>query len=388
MFKKMPIILLIVIALSALTQQYIPLEIKSFIYAVSLTIKAFLIFVLPALIFLLLFKTASQLAKGATKLIFIILFFVVLSNFISTFTSFGVGTLIHKMELSFGLPEHKNELEPLWLLTLPSWISNSTALLLGALIGILGAFIKHPVIHTFRMYSDIIVSWILRIFMYIIPVFIAGFIVKLAHDQILYTIVKEYALIFVIVAASQLTYISLLYFAINGFRPKATLTSMKNMLPAAFVGFGAMSSAAAMPLTLIGAEKNAKHKDIAKGCIPATVNIHLIGDCLAIPIFAFAVLKNFSMPEPSLLHYSLFAVFFVLAKFSVAAIPGGGIIVMLPILEGYLGFTPEMLSLITALYILFDPVITTANVLGNGAFSQWIDKFYNFIMKKTKAPMI
>jgi len=44
--------LLIVIALSALTQQYIPLEIKSFIYAVSLTIKAFLIFVLPALIFL------------------------------------------------------------------------------------------------------------------------------------------------------------------------------------------------------------------------------------------------------------------------------------------------------------------------------------------------
>jgi len=50
--KKRPLFLLIVIALSALTQQYIPLEIKSFIYAVSLTIKAFLIFVLPALIFL------------------------------------------------------------------------------------------------------------------------------------------------------------------------------------------------------------------------------------------------------------------------------------------------------------------------------------------------
>jgi Na+/H+-dicarboxylate symporter len=33
-----------------------------------------------------------------------------------------------------------------------------------------------------------------------------------------------------------------------------------------------------------------------------------------------------------------------------------------------------MLSLITALYILFDPVITCANVLGNGAFARMVDK--------------
>jgi Na+/H+-dicarboxylate symporter len=48
---------------------------------------------------------------------------------------------------------------------------------------------------------------------------------------------------------------------------------------------------------------------------------------------------------------------------------------MLPILEHYLGFTGEMMSLITALYILFDPVITSANVLGNGAFAKMMDKF-------------
>lgn len=62
--------------------------------------------------------------------------------------------------------------------------------------------------------------------------------------------------------------------------------------------------------------------------------------------------------------------YFVLAKFSVAAVPGGGILVMLPILEAYLGLNGEMLSLITALYLLFDPVITCANILGNGAFAQ------------------
>ena len=39
---------------------------------------------------------------------------------------------------------------------------------------------------------------------------------------------------------------------------------------------------------------------------------------------------------------------------------------MLPILESQLGFTTEISSLRTALYILFDPVITCANILGNG----------------------
>ena len=74
------------------------------------------------------------------------------------------------------------------------------------------------------------------------------------------------------------------------------------------------------------------------------------------------------------MQYLVFAFYFVLAKFSVAAVPGGGILVMLPILESCLGFDAQMLSLITALYILFDPVITCANVLGNGGFALGMDK--------------
>ena len=130
-----------------------------------------------------------------------------------------------------------------------------------------------------------------------------------------------------------------------------------------------MSSVAAMPLTLVGVEKNAKNPEVSRSIIPATVNIHLIGDCFAIPIFAFAILKSFGVLEPSCFNYIVFAFYFVLAKFSVAAVPGGGILVMLPILETYLGFNGEMLSLITTLYILFDPLITSANILGNGAFA-------------------
>ena len=105
-----------------------------------------------------------------------------------------------------------------------------------------------------------------------------------------------------------------------------------------------------------------------------TVNIHLVGDCIAIPIFAYAVLKSFGMTEPSVYNYLIFTIHFVMMKFSVVAIPGGGIIVMLPILERYLGFNGDMMSLITALYVLFDPVITASNVLGNGALAKGIDR--------------
>ena len=58
------------------------------------------------------------------------------------------------------------------------------------------------------------------------------------------------------------------------------------------------------------------------------------------------------------------------------------IIVMLPILESHLGFNAQMMSLITALYILFDPVITCANVLGNGGFAMVIDRLVAGLKKK------
>jgi Na+/H+-dicarboxylate symporter len=181
-------------------------------------------------------------------------------------------------------------------------------------------------------------------------------------------------MIFGLTACSVFSYIGIIYFLASRRHGISFLQSIKNMMPAAIAGFGSMSSAAAMPLTLLGTEKNSPHSNIARSVIPITVNVHLIGDCFAIPIFAFAVMKSFGVMEPAFMSYLLFACYFVLAKFSVAAVPGGGIIVMLPILEHYLGFDPMMLSLITALYILFDPIITCANVLGNGSFAMLLDR--------------
>jgi Na+/H+-dicarboxylate symporter len=92
------------------------------------------------------------------------------------------------------------------------------------------------------------------------------------------------------------------------------------------------------------------------------------------------------LPIPNSTQYSLFAVHFVLAKFGVAAVPGGGILVMLPILQTYLNFNGEMLGLITALYVLFDPIITACNVAGNGAMAIIFDKMTKTFNGKDALP--
>ncbi|OGT42803.1 MAG: hypothetical protein A3F42_01720 [Gammaproteobacteria bacterium RIFCSPHIGHO2_12_FULL_37_34] len=370
---KLPILLFIIIVMVMCFGSFIPLGIKEILYALSLSIKSVIIFLLPFIIFGLLFKTAMTLTHNATRIILLILGGVVCSNFIATFLSHYVGSFIYHLNLSITLPKESSTLQAAWSFVLPPFIANDKAMFSGIGLGVILSLIKIKRTTNIANQLDWVISKILKFFIYLIPLFVTGYLIKLQADGVIGLILKNYALIFVIIAAAQLFYITSAYLLVNKGRMLDGLNCIKNMLPAALSGFSTMSSAASMPLTIMGVENNTRNKTLARSVVPATVNIHLLGDCFAIPIFAFAILKTFGMAEPSLIHYLIFTFYFVLAKFSVAAVPGGGIIIMLPILESYLGFNTNMLSLITALYILFDPVITCVNVLGNGAFAKLID---------------
>lgn len=374
MLKKMPVILLIEIIIIFFLEPYMPLDLKSMIYALSLTIKSLIMFLLPFLIFGLLFKVAAGLAHRASKIILFVLASICISNFLSTLVSYGVASSVYEFDLSLLMPGDLKELQPYWTFGLPKLITNDKAMFMALISGIAISFFKPSWGEMISQHLEKVVSKILSSFAMLIPLFVAGFTVKLQYEGILTRIVQDYALIFVVIALAQFSYILLIYAVANQFKVKNFLKSLQAMLPATLAGFSTMSSVAAMPLTIIAVEKNSADPDLSKSVVPATVNVHLIGDCFAIPIFAFAVLKNFGVEEPLFLSYLIFAFYFVLAKFSVSAVPGGGILVMLPILEAHLGFNGEMMSLITALYILFDPVITSANVLGNGGLSMTLGK--------------
>src|SRR5579862_9689095 len=100
MFRKMPVILLLIIAAAMLCHPWISISVKQFLYAISLTIKSFIVFLLPFIIFGLLFKTMATLSRGATTLIALILGCVCFSNALSTFLSHFVGEWIYQFDLS------------------------------------------------------------------------------------------------------------------------------------------------------------------------------------------------------------------------------------------------------------------------------------------------
>lgn len=373
MSKAMPLKTVAIVAGGSLLCPFLSMEIKQFLYSLSLSIKDIIIAFLPLMILCLLVKASLDLVAGATKIVVVVVAMVCCSNFLATLASHYYANMIYIFDFSIATPQSGSSLAPLWNFPIPKLLSNDVAMILGVLLGV--GCTKLCAIHRAQVTKILnsITNAIFGAIGSIIPVFILGFVIKMGHDGIISTIVRDYSLIFIMIVVAQATYIMSLYFILSGCNVKSFVSMVSNMLPAAISAFTTMSSAVSLPVTIVCSENNIKNKELARCILPVAINIHMLGDCLAIPMLAYAVLKSFGMPEPTLYQHVIFTIYFVLAKFSASAVPAGSIMVMLPVLSAHLGFNAEMISLITALYILFDPIATCANVIGNGAFVKACD---------------
>jgi Na+/H+-dicarboxylate symporter len=311
---------------------------------------------------------------------------VVISNFIATVLGGGLGMLtlghfglIDKVTLTTDI------LEPLWFFDLPQLLSNDAALVVGLSGGILLSLWGQARAQVLaRQFQGLSLAFLKRGFIPLLPLFILGFIFKMQSEGLLESVFQHYLPIALFIIVVAVSYISFLFAAAVGFNKKKWVRGLENFIPGMITGFTTMSSASTIPLVIEAVEKNTQ-EDFTPGVVPVSINTHLVGDCFSMSIQAIAILLSFGHPLPSVESFLLFAVFFVIARFAVAAVPGGGVLMTLPIFEKYLGFTPEMLSLITALYILFDPLITPVNVLGHGTFAQVFEKAYGRIRGKSKS---
>lgn len=389
---KQPLILLGIVLFCFFAGHLVPVEIKSFLYSVALTIKDVLLGVLPFIIFSYLFNSMYEMKGGAIQFVILLLGLVCFSNILSVWASYPISALVlGKGAISLDISCSDVPLEPLWDLHIPLLsdknhfivdfvlqYKNMIALFFGFTGGILGSLAGYEPGQKFGQQcvkaSDFVLK---RLFMPVLPLFIFGFAIKLQHDEILEPMFKNSLFIFVFILICQFTYVLFMYALAAGFRPKKFLGYLQNMIPALITGFTTSSSVASMPQVLDGTKKNLKDPKIAEGIIPATTNIHLVGDSFSIPILVMALMMAFGHGFPSMTDYLVFSGLFALMKFSTAGVPGGTALVMLGIFEKSMGFTPDMLSLITAMYIMFDPINTPANVLGNGAFPILFEKIYD-----------
>lgn len=361
-------------------------QIKSFFYAVSLSLKQILLFVIPFVIFSLVFYALTSLKGGVFSFITKLVSCVYLSNLTAILLAYALSSniLTHIQKPFERAPEGSfDALAPMWSFKLPELIPNEIALLVGFACGII--FSLYPMKQAIRAAALCNAGanfFLKRMFIPVLPLFILGLVLKLQNDQMLTQAISICGPVFLLIVGTQITYILFLYLTAAGFSTARLGEYLKNIFPAAVTAFSSMSSIAAMPLTLIGTEQNLKSSSLARLIIPATVNIHTLGSAIGITTLAVATSLAFNGVVPDFETFIQYALFYAFAKFSVAAVPGGAVAVAMPLMEKYLGFSPEMTGLITVFYMLFDPFGTATNVTGNGAFALLFKK-----VARLKAPV-
>lgn len=355
----------------------------SVFYTVSSWFMETLMFALPIVVFGFIFGALINMKRGSLLLVLSIFLCVLCSNVLAITTAYFFGTAIfqvmdatHSMTFANGLAN--SDVRVLRHLNLPILISTEQAMFAGIILGILAQFLGNKLHEQVTAFSNkannIIRVALAKVFMPLLPLYVFGFCAKLSYDGVIVKLVTGYGVICCISIVLVLAYLFLLYFIGSGFSANNALSNIRKMLPAGIMGFSTMSSAATMPLTLQCVGETTGDKDFAGVVVPTTANIHMLGDDLTITLTAMAMLPVFGMSTPSIAVFLPFAFAFSFAKLSCVGVPGASVFVIFPVLEHYLHFSPDMISLMTTIYILQDPLGTCANVMGNGAFALLVQK--------------
>ena len=308
----------------------------------------------------------------------LIIVFVCTSNFFNVLFSSVVANSLVDGNLTISGIELTSNLEPIFKPKIAKLLTNDVGLTVGFILGFIAFYRKIDVVDkavlAIYKYTNLILR---KLFIPILPLFIFGFITKAIHDGI-FSILMENIKFFYIMIGLWITYIGTLYLVVSRFNISRLFVILKNVSLPFITGFTTMSSAAALPFSLKAAEENTKDHKISQFFMSATVNIHMLGDALCIPVLAMLVMKLFNVTYDMHSMFT-FAIMFMITKFSGAGVPGGTILIMCPVLERVFGFTPEMVGLITTIYILIDPMTTAGSVLGNNAFVIIFQKLANYV---------
>lgn len=352
-------------------------------YSVSLTFKECLSFLLPFMVFAFISSGILAFKKRAPIVIGILLTCILLSNSLVALFAYLVSTSflssITNGVVIDQLITTQAPINPLWIFTLPKFISSEKAMLLAVIVGMILSYINIPSIEQAILRFKKSIEWILNsFFIPILPIYILGFLLEIHHKGVFLQLFQSYGKTFALIFVLHMVTIFTIYFIASGCRLQKALEYIHNAIPSYLTAFGTMSSTASIPVTIACAQKNINNAPLSQVAIPILANVHLLGDAISTPILAIVTLYLFTGTIPSALIFCTFIMYFCLTMLAVSGVPGGGIIVMIPILTTILGFSDAMISIITTLYLLQDAIGTAANVMGDGALIIIVNK----ILKK------
>lgn len=354
---------------------------------ISSCLRETLIFVLPFLLFSFISVALSAIPREGMMFVLGLMAVVFISNFTNIMVSGCVGFFLLSESHSKEIVETSMNFTPFFSLNLPAVASNSQALLAGVIVGFINSFYPNK---TVTKIIKTIHSWVMifmkRFFVPLLPIFVSGFLLKLFAEGRMTGFVTQNSATYLKIFGFLLCYLALWLAFAGSFKKDRMLEILKNAFPAIVTAFSTMSSAAALPLSLEAAEKNTKDKVLADAVMPLTLNFHMVGDTIIVPILSMLVLIAFNHPLPTVSQFVMFGVFFVLNKFAGGGVPSGTIMVTVPVLQQYMGFDDSMTAFIIALYGVVDPIATGGNVAANNFFVVIFQKIRKAVKKLIRSP--
>lgn len=348
-------------------------------YSISLTFKECLSFLLPYMVFAFISSGILAFKKRAPIVIGVLLTCILLSNSLVALFAYIVSTSL-LCSITNGvvidqLLTTQAPITPLWLFSLPKFISSEKAMLSAVIVGMILSYINVPLAEQAIARFKKNIEWLLNsFFIPILPIYILGFLLEIHHKGVFLQLFQSYGKTFALIFVLHMITIFIIYFIASGFKLQKALTYINNAIPSYLTAFGTMSSTATIPVTIQCAQKNIDNQPLTQVATPILANVHLLGDAISTPILAIVTLYLFTGIVPSAVTFCSFIMYFCLTMLAVSGVPGGGIIVMIPILTAILGFSDAMISIITTLYLLQDAIGTAANVMGDGALIIIVDK--------------
>lgn len=367
---------------------HLPEKAPQFFYSISLSIKEVLIWFLPFIVGLFIAHAISSFERKAPLFIAVLILFELFSNVSSVWYAYFAGHITTSFLTEVPLPAEADSFLPLWTFPFnkPLWWSADKGTLIGVLLGIMSMFFRKVKLgEKIERAKDIAQMVLTKFFSPLIPFFVLGFVARMQKTKMLSHMFAHYGFLLMLLLFYLSIYILFLFWLGSDKTPKSFLFHLKNVLPAGGLAFTSGCSLSTMPWTISGSAKNLEDPLLAESVIPATTNIQQIGDCIANTFLCFLIYRYFYGVNPDLSTWIFFSVVFVLARFATAAVIGGAIFIMLPIYESYLHFNTEMIAIILAFNVLLDPLITSSNVMANGALCRLFEKVWLKVTGKRAA---
>lgn len=386
--------LLIAIALGVLAGANLPVGIIRVAVTFSKIFGSFLSFIIPLMILAFVTKGISDLGEGAGKLLGITVLISYLSTLIAGSLSYIMASnifpkFITSEQIDAIVSSNADKLEPYFTVPLTPFFDVTSALIFAFMMGISISWLKgnnsgDVLYKAVSEFNAIIVKVLEVAIIPILPFFIFGNFAEMSYLGSVKAVLGIFWKIFICLIILHLIYVTFMFVISGSYTGKNPFAMLKNEVKGYMTAVGTQSSAATIPVNLQCAANNGVSREIADFVVPLGATVHLPGSMITLIGCVFTILYMYNLPHSFDIIIKLIVTLGI-AMVAAPGAPGGAVMSALPFLP-MVGIAPEsaMAGLLISLYLTQDSFGTAANVSGDVAIANAVDKIYNKRILKNK----